>query len=418
MNLLIRSAIIIDKKSEFHNDRVDILIKNGVISNIAPSIKNSNNYKELKLDNLHVSNGWFDYSISCGQPGFEERDNMINTLEVASKSGFTCIGIQPNTFPVIDKRSEIEYIKLLSSNNIVKVHPIGSLTKKSEGNELSEIFDMGDGGAIAFGDYKRSIKNPNILKLALQYSNNSNYPIMSFPNTMEISENGVVNENITSTVLGLNPIPSFSEHLNVQRDLTILEYAGGKLHIPTISTAKSTELIRNAKKNGHNVTCSTTIHNLFFDDQKLNGYNTNFKVFPPLRSNADIESLKIAVKDGTIDLVTCDHNPLNIELKDLEFENAAFGTIGLESFFGALNKLFSTKLAIQILTRGRSKFSLNSTSISVGELADITLFNPNHDYVFSESQILSKSKNSIFINSKLKGKVYGIISNNKLKLNV
>ena len=418
MNLLIRSAIIIDKKSEFHNDRVDILIKNGIISNIAPSIKNSNNYKELKLDNLHVSNGWFDYSISCGQPGFEERDNMINTLEVASKSGFTCIGIQPNTFPVIDKRSEIEYIKLLSSNNIVKVHPIGSLTKKSEGNELSEIFDMGDGGAIAFGDYKRSIKNPNILKLALQYSNNSNYPIMSFPNTMEISENGVVNENITSTVLGLNPIPSFSEHLNVQRDLTILEYAGGKLHIPTISTAKSTELIRNAKKNGLNVTCSTTIHNLFFDDQKLNGYNTNFKVFPPLRSTADIESLKIAVKDGTIDLVTCDHNPLNIELKDLEFENAAFGTIGLESFFGALNKLFSTKLAIQILTRGRSKFSLNSTSISVGELADITLFNPNHDYVFSESQILSKSKNSIFINSKLKGKVYGIISNNKLKLNV
>jgi len=418
MNLLIRSAIIIDKKSEFHNDRVDILIKNGIISNIAPSIKNSNNYKELKLDNLHVSNGWFDYSISCGQPGFEERDNMINTLEVASKSGFTCIGIQPNTFPVIDKRSEIEYIKLLSSNNIVKVHPIGSLTKKSEGNELSEIFDMGDGGAIAFGDYKRSIKNPNILKLALQYSNNSNYPIMSFPNTMEISENGVVNENITSTVLGLNPIPSFSEHLNVQRDLTILEYAGGKLHIPTISTAKSTELIRNAKKNGLNVTCSTTIHNLFFDDQKLNGYNTNFKVFPPLRSTADIESLKIAVKDGTIDLVTCDHNPLNIELKDLEFENAAFGTIGLESFFGALNKLFSTKLAIQILTRGRSKFSLNSTTISVGELADITLFNPNHDYVFSESQILSKSKNSIFINSKLKGKVYGIISNNKLKLNV
>ena len=418
MNLLIRSAIIIDKKSEFHNDRVDILIKNGIISNIAPSIKNSNNYKELKLDNLHVSNGWFDYSISCGQPGFEERDNMINTLEVASKSGFTCIGIQPNTYPVIDKRSEIEYIKLLSSNNIVKVHPIGSLTKKSEGYELSEIFDMGDGGAIAFGDYKRSIKNPNILKLALQYSNNSNYPIMSFPNTIEISENGVVNENITSTLLGLNPIPSFSEHLNVQRDLTILEYAGGKLHIPTISTAKSAELIRNAKKNGLNVTCSTTIHNLFFDDQKLNGYNTNFKVFPPLRSTADIESLKIAVKDGTIDLVTCDHNPLNIELKDLEFENAAFGTIGLESFFGALNKLFSTKLAIQILTSGRSKFSLSSTTISVGELADITLFNPNHDYVFSESEIFSKSKNSIFINSKLKGKVYGIISNNKLNLNV
>ena len=418
MNLLIRSAIVIDKKSEFHNDKVDILIKNGIISNIARSIKNSNNYKELKFDNLHVSVGWFDYSISCGQPGYEERENMKNTLDVASKSGFTCIGIQPNTDPVIDKRSEIEYIKLLSANNIVTAHPIGSLTKKSEGNKLSEIFDMGEGGAIAFGDYKRSLKNPNILKLALQYSNNTDYPIMSFPNTMDISENGVINENITSTILGLNPIPSFSEHLNIQRDLTILEYTGGKLHIPTISTEKSCELIRNAKKRGLNISCSTAIHNLFFDDQYLSGYNTNFKVLPPLRSIADKESLKIAVKDGTIDLVTCDHNPLNIELKDLEFENASFGTIGLESCFGALNKLFSTKSAIQILTKGRSIFSLNSPTISIGESADITLFNPNYDYIFSENEIFSKSKNSIFKNTKLKGKVYGIISNNKLKLNV
>ena len=137
-----------------------------------------------------------------------------------------------------------------------------------------------------------------------------------------------------------------------------------------------------------------------------------------MRSISDIESLKIAVKDGTIDLVTCDHNPLNIELKDLEFENAAFGTIGLESCFGALNKLFSTKSVVQILTRGRSIFSLNSTTISIGESADITLFNPNYDYIFSENEIFSKSKNSIFKNTKLKGKVYGIISNNKVKLNV
>ena len=417
MNLLLRSTTIIDKKSEFHNKTVDILIKNGIISNIETDIKNSRNFKELNLNNLYISPVWFDYSICCGEPGFEERDNLLNTLEVAAKSGFTSIGIQPNTIPITDKSTEIEYLKSISSNSFVHSYPIGALTKNSKGVELAEILEMANSGAIGFGDYKKPIANPNMLKLALLYSKKFNYPIFSFPFEKSINGDGVMNESISSTLLGLKGIPSISEEMNIYRDLSILEYTGGHLHIPTISTAKSVDLIREAKLKKLNVSCSTTAHNLFFNDSKLQSFDTNFKVLPPLRSDKDIESLITGVKDGTIDMVISDHNPLNIELKNLEFDNADFGTIGLESCFGALNKLFSTKMTIDILTRGKKVFNIKNNIIRIGEIADITMFNPLHDYSFTEKNIFSISKNSIFSGSKLKGLVYGTICNSKITIN-
>ena len=167
MNSLIKSATIIDKSSEFHNRTVDILIKNGIISDISENIKNSKNFKEISYPNLHVSTGWFDYSVSTGEPGYEERENILNTLSVASKSGFTSIGVQPNTLPLTEKNTEIEYFKSIAKNSNVNIYPIGVLTKQSDGKELAELFEMKSAGAIGFGDYKRSIKNPNILKLAL-----------------------------------------------------------------------------------------------------------------------------------------------------------------------------------------------------------------------------------------------------------
>ncbi|MAQ00369.1 MAG: dihydroorotase [Flavobacteriaceae bacterium] len=417
MNLLIRSATVIDKKSEFHNQTLDILIRGGIISDIDKNIKNSKNYKELKLNNLSISNGWFDYSVCTGEPGYEERDNLLNTLNVAAKSGFTSLGIQPDTNPIIDKCTEVEYLKSLASKSNIDIHPIGALTKQSTGNELAEILEMGDSGAIAFGDFKKPIENPNLLKLALLYCKNQNYPIFSFPFEKKLNIDGVINEGITSTLLGLKGIPAISEEINIKRDLTILEYTGGRLHIPTISTAKSVDIIRKAKSKKLNVTCSTSINNLFFSDLNVLNFNTNFKVLPPLRSENDIDALIIGVKDGTIDLVTSDHNPLNIELKNLEFDNANFGSIGLESFFGALNKLFSTKMSIDILTRGKKIFNIHNSIIKIGELANFTLFNPLKDYIFKKEHIHSISKNSIFIDIKLKGFVYGTISNGKLTIN-
>ena len=416
MNILIKSAVVIDKKSTFHSKTVDILIEKGIITNIDFNINNPKNYKEINLPNLHLSRGWFDSSVSFGEPGYENRETIKNGLDVAAKSGFTSIALEPNTYPVIDNKSQIEYIKTKSINSNVDIYPIGALTKNSDSKELAEIFDMKNAGAICFGDYKKSIQNSNLLKLALQYTSDFDAIVLSFPQNKDLSLNGVINEDITSTSLGLKGIPAISEEIQVMRDISILEYSGGKLHIPTISTSKSVDLIREAKRKKLNISCSVAIHNLFYEDNTLLGFNTNFKVLPPLRTKKDTKALIEGVKDGTIDLVTSDHYPLNIELKRVEFDNADFGTIGLESFFGALNKLFSTKMSINILTRGRSLFNVNETKIEIGESANLTLFNPIKEYIFTNKNIISKSKNSIFLNEKLKGIVYGIINNSKISL--
>ena len=416
MNILIKSAVVIDKKSTFHSKTVDILIEKGIITNIDFNINNPKNYKEINLPNLHLSRGWFDSSVSFGEPGYENRETIKNGLDVAAKSGFTAIALEPNTYPVIDNKSQIEYIKTKSINSSVDIYPIGALTKNSDSKELAEIFDMKNAGAICFGDYKKSIQNSNLLKLALQYTSDFDSIVLSFPQNKDLSLNGVINEDITSTSLGLKGIPAISEEIQVMRDISILEYSGGKLHIPTISTSKSVDLIREAKRKKLNISCSVAIHNLFYEDNTLLGFNTNFKVLPPLRTKKDTKALIEGVKDGTIDLVTSDYYPLNIELKRVEFDNADFGTIGLESFFGALNKLFSTKMSINILTRGRSLFNVNETKIEIGESANLTLFNPIKEYTFTNKNIISKSKNSIFLNEKLKGTVYGIINNNKISL--
>ena len=417
MNSLIKSATIIDKNSEFHNKSVDILIKNGIISDIAENIKNPKNYSEISFPNLHVSNGWFDYSVCSGEPGYEERDNLQNTLNVAAKSGFTSVGLQPNTFPVTEKNTEIEYLKAIAKNSNIDIYPIGALTKKSDGSELAELFEMKNAGAIGFGDYKKSIVNPNMLKLALLYSKDFNLPIFSFPLNKEISNNGVMNEGTTSTSLGLKGIPGMSEEIQIMRDIRILEYTGGNLHIPYISTRKSLELIKKAKNKGLNISCSTCVHNLFFNDTHLGDFNTKFKVLPPLRTQDDIDQLISGVKDGSIDTVTSDHNPLDIELKNVEFDKAEFGTIGLESLFGALNRIFPIKTTINILTRGKKVFGIEETEIKIGTQADLSFFNPINRFVFNDDNVLSMSKNSIFEGSSLKGKVYGTISNGKMTLN-
>jgi len=417
MNVLLKSATIIDPKSEFHNQTQDILIENGAIVKISKSISNPKKHKEIKLDNLHVSQGWFDSSVSFGEPGYEERETLSNGLNTAARFGFTDVALNPETSPVIDCNSDISFIKSKAQNNIVNIHPIGALTKHSEGEGLAELFDMQTAGAVAFGDYKKSLGNANLMKIALQYSTNFDGLICAFPQDDCIASNGVMNEHVSSTKLGLKGIPNLAEELRITRDLYLLEYTGGRLHIPTISTAKSVELIREAKKNKLDVTCSVAIHNLCFSDEVLSEFETRFKVSPPLRTQNDIDALLEGLKDGTIDMVTSDHNPLNIELKDKEFDYAKEGTIGLESAFGALNSKFPVKSTVKILTKGKDRFSVNSSPINEGNKATLTLFDPDKKYTFSKENISSKSNNSIFINYELKGKVYGIINNNKLKLN-
>ena len=409
MKILLKSAKIIDKDSAYHQKKLDILIEDGIIKEIKKELQAQAD-KVVNIDNLHISRGWFDSSISFGEPGFEERETIKNGLDTAAKSGFTALALNPNTFPVIDNNGAVTSVKSKAANHPVSLYPTGALSIKSEGVDLAELYDMQQGGAIAFGDYKKAIRNPNLLKIALQYAQNFNGLVQSYPQEDRIAGKGMVNEEKNSTSLGLKGIPNLAEELQITRDLYLLEYTGGKLHIPTISTKKSVALIREAKKKNLNVSCSVAIHNLIFTDERLQDFDTNAKVLPPLRTKEDIKALVKGVKDGTIDMVTCDHSPVDIENKKVEFDNAAYGSIGLESAFGALNTLFSTEEVIEILTRGKDEFGLKNEEIEVGHPANLSLFLPKEDYKFNESHIFSTSKNSIFKGHRLKGKALGIIT--------
>ncbi|WP_204345254.1 dihydroorotase [Psychroserpens algicola] len=414
MNVLVKSATIVDPKSDFHNQTVDILIEKGTISQISKRIQNPKNYKEIRRDNLHVSQGWFDSSVSFGEPGYEERETIANGLDTAAKSGFTAVAVNANTNPVIDSYADISFLKSKAEKHAVNLYPIGALTKHSDGTDLAELFDMKTAGAVAFYDYQHPIANPNLMKLALQYASNFKGLVCSFPQESKISGLGVMNENVTSTSLGLKGNPALAEELQVARDLFILEYTEGKLHIPTISTAKSVELIRAAKQKKLDVSCSVAIHNLIYTDEHLKTFNTNFKVLPPLRTQKDIDALISGVKDGTIDMVTSDHNPIDIEDKKIEFDYAKYGTIGLESAFGALNSIFTIKKTVELLTNGRERYAMDTTPIAVGNSANLSMFNPNSTYTFTKDHMFSRSKNAMFEGHNLKGNVYGIIANNQL----
>ena len=414
MNLLLKSATIIDNSSPFHLQIKDILIENGSITKIGDKLKNPKNYKEIKFDNLHISQGWFDSSVCFGEPGYEDRETIENGLITASRSGFTAVAVNPNTYPATDNKSAIQFLTNKAANSATTLFPIGNLTKGGKSEDIAELYDMQNAGAIAFGDYNKAISNANLLKIGLQYAQNFDALIMSFPQNNSIAGIGLVNEEINSTKLGLKGIPSLAEELQIVRDLFLLEYTGGKLHIPTISTAKSVELIKEAKKKKLNVTCSVAAHHLVLNDDELKNFNTNTKVLPPLRTSKDAKALIKGLKEGVIDMVTSDHNPIDVEHKKVEYSNAKFGSIGLESLFGALNKAIGLETLIDCLTtKPRKRFKVPTYNISEGQQANITLFNPDFEYTFSENDILSFSKNAIFMNKNLNGKVYGIISNNK-----
>jgi len=417
MTILLKSATIIDSSSPFHLQTKDILIEKGIIKKIASSIKNETSIKEINLENLHISQGWFDTSVSFGEPGFEERETIENGLKTAAKSGFTAVAVNPNTNPVVDNKSAIEFIKNKAENTATDLFPIGNLTKGAEGRDLAELYDMQNSGAIAFGDYNKSISNANFLKISLQYVQNFDGLVLSFPQDNSIAGKGIVNEEKNSTKLGLSGMPALAEEMQIARDLFILEYTGGKLHIPTISTANAVSQIKKAKKKGLNVTCSVAAHHLVLNDDELTKFDSNSKILPPLRTSKDSKALIKGLNSGVIDMITSDHNPIDIEHKKVEFQNAKFGTIGMESLFGALNNVIDTEILIKCLTSNpRNRFNVSSAVINEGEKANLTLFNPNSTYKFIEENIISTSKNSIFLNKTLNGKVYGVIANNKAVL--
>lgn len=416
MNLVIRKAKIIDPKSPFHNQTVDVKITNGVIDAIGNSVSNDANYQEFQQEGLHLSQGWFDTSVSLGEPGFEDRETIANGLIVAAKSGFTGIALQPNSHPIIDNQSQVHFVKQKAVNSATDLYPIGALTKNSEGKDLAELYDMKNAGAVAFGDYGKSLSNANLLKIGLQYVQDFDGLVIAFAQDETIKGNGVVNEGVVSTRLGLKGIPNLAEELIIARNLFLLEYTGGKLHIPTVSTAKSVALIKEAKAKGLAVTCSVAVHHLVLTDETLDGFDTRYKVSPPLRTEADRQALLTGVIDNTIDCITSDHNPMDIEHKKMEFDLAKNGTIGLESAFGALLTVLPLEKVIEKLTSGDIVLNIEKQVIDINSKANLSLFEIGSNWIFSKEAILSKSKNSAFLGQPMQGKALGIYNNGKLVL--
>ena len=415
MNIILKSAKVINVESKHNGSKQDILISEGKIKKIGSTIS-VKNAKTISVKNLHVSVGWFDSSVSFGEPGYEERETLLNGADVASKSGFTDLLLNPSTKPVLDNQTDISFIKSKSLNSSCNIHPIGALTLSSESKDLAELYDMKNSGAVGFYDFKKPILNSNLLKTALLYSQSFNSVIMSYPQDNSVAKGGLINEGTISVNYGIKGIPNFAEEIQIARDLHVLEYTGGKLHIPTISTKKSLELIKKAKSKGLNVTCSVAVHNLIFNDKKLKDFDTRFKVLPPLREEKDRIALVNGVKTGLIDMVTSDHLPIDLENKKTDIENAKYGTIGLESIFGSLLSLFDLNQTIEILSRGREIFNIEKPEFEVGSKASLSLFTIN-DYEFSKADILSKSKNSAFLGMKMKGKPIGVINGNKITIN-
>ena len=415
--VVLKQATILDKSSSFHNQKVDIKIENGTIVAISSKIETKDTDEVVEINGLHVSQGWMDSSVSFGEPGYEDRETIVNGLDVAAKSGFTTVALQPNAAPIIDNQALVKFVLNKASNNAVNLYPIGALTKESEGTDLAELFDMKNAGAIAFGDYQKSMSNANLFKIALQYVQDFDGLVIGFSQDSNIKGKGIVNEGIVSTKLGLKGIPTLAEELQIARNLFLLEYTGGKLHIPTISTQGSIKLIKEAKAKGLKVTCSVAVHNLVLNDEMLMGFDTRYKVLPPLREEATRKALVEAVLDGTIDCITSDHNPLDIEHKKLEFDLAKDGTIGLESAFGALLTILPLEVVVQKLNTNKLVFSTENPSIAINNKADISLFSTEDNWIFGKENILSKSKNSAFLGQKMKGKAIGIYNNGQLVIN-
>ena len=411
MNICLRQATIVDTtQKEHHGQKRDILIEGGVIKAIQSSITPPDGCIVIERDNLHVSPSWMDTGVCFGEPGYEARETIAQGLKTAGLSGFGQVLLLPNTLPIQDQTNTLAMMHQKAAHCVVGLKTIGALTKQCNGNDLADLFDMYQSGAVGFFDYKKPIQNSHLLKIALQYTQVFNARVWSYPLDAAMHHKAVAHEGTVSTSLGLKGSPALAEELQISRDLSVLAYSGGKLHIPTISTAKAVELIGEAKAKGLDVTCSVAIHQLWGDESALLEFDTNTHLMPPLRTLEDQQALIQGLLSGVIDYVTSDHNPLDTELKRIEFDLSTPGSLGLEAAFGVLNQKLGMDQAVTLLQKGKSVFGFSNYQIAVGQPVDMSLFNQNIKYTQQLNDLQSTAKNSLYLGAELTGKAWGVIT--------
>lgn len=420
MELLLKNATIIRSGSLKKNQKKDIYIKNGVIQKIASKIK-LEGVKTIESDNLHVSPGWLDIGTQIGEPGYEHRENLQSVTDAAAAGGYTGIACFPNTDPIVDSKSAVHFIKSHTEKSPVTFYPIAALSKKTDGDDISEMMDLKANGAVAFSDGSRSIQNSGVLLRALQYVKSFDGCIIQKSVDKKIANDGQVHEGMMSIQLGLKGIPSIAETSSLQKDLDLNRYAQSKITFHTISSEGSYKVIKEAKKNKDAVNATVAYLNLVSNDEVLLDFNSNYKVDPPLRSSKDQNALIKGIKDGTIDAICSNHVPLEEEKKKMEFSNAEFGAIGLQTVFSSCwtaleNKISLTDLCHKLSNGPRAILGLESIAIKEGEKAVITLFDPSKKWSFTKENNKSLSNNSPFIEQEFNGTVLGIINGKSYRL--
>jgi len=415
MAVLIKNGRVIDPTNSLGEPK-DLLIDKGKIKALESpgkiNIDTGEKQSIIDAKDCVVCPGLIDMHVHFREPGFEYKETIESGCRSAAAGGFTSVAVMPNTNPVNDTRSVTEHLlSLAKTKGIINVYAIAAITRNLAGERLSEMADLKDAGAIAFSDDGRPVMNNELMRRAFEYSKMFKLPLIQHSEMLDLTEGGCMNEGIVSTELGLKGMPAEAEDIMVYRDIALLEKTGGRLHVAHISSKNSVDLVRQAKSRGLSVTCEVAPHHFTLTDEAVRGYDTNTKMSPPLRTISDVDAIKKGLKDGTIDIIATDHAPHDIVDKQVEYQNACFGIVGLETALPLSLKLVDEKilsmseLIKKLTSTPAGIFNLSSGNLSLGNDADILIFNPNFEYSIDISKFHSKSKNSPFDGWKVKGKV-------------
>lgn len=414
MSILIKSVEILDPSSPHHGAVKNVLITNGMITAISDQELSAE--QVIDAQGMVLSVGFMDMRASFRDPGFEFKEDIATGSLGAAYGGFTEVALLPNTQPQVQNKDIIAYLKMRSAEHLVQIYPMANLTIDAKGEEMTEMLDLHHAGAIAFTDANKPVWNTGVMAKALQYLQPFNGLLINHAEEQELTKYGQMNEGYISTYLGLKGIPKLAEELMIARDIELLRYSGGKIHFSRVSSPKSLELIKAGRKSGLTITCDIAVHQLIFSDKDLTTFDSNLKVNPPLRSKETVAVLWKALADGVIDVIVSDHTPQDEESKKLEFDQAAFGMLGLETAFAAINtsgKLELAKLIAKFTTAPREILQLPQPQIAEGAKANLTLFDPKHEWRYEEKMIKSKSKNTPFVGRNFKGRVKAVFNKGK-----
>jgi dihydroorotase len=417
MKILIQSPRIVNTASPFHLKKKNVLIANGRIAEVGD--KNFQADKTINGEGMYLSVGWFDLGVFVGDPGLEQREDLNSLTKAAAAGGFTEVAVLPNTHPAVQSKNEVCYITQNNDTRLVQIHPLAAITKNCKGEELTDMIDLHEAGAVAFTDGLKPLWHTDIFLKSLQYLQKFNGLLIDHPEDIWLDLFGQMHEGPRSASLGLKGMPRIAEEIAVSRNLKLLEYAGGRLHFARISSAKSVNLIRAAKKKGLNVSCDITGFQALLLDDQLENFDTNYKTNPPLREKTDADALLKGLADNTIDVLCSGHLPLDDENKFLEFDQADFGMINLQTFASQLTTLSEElkpeELILKVAEAPRQLLQLEMPKIDVDEKANLTLFDPNSEWEFKTENNFSRSKNSPWLNKKLKGKAVAVFNNGKVR---